>query len=651
MDAARLGRTEAWLALAGFAVLMAVKVLIAGHLDPFWDEAYYWQAAQRPALAYVDKPFMTAFLIKLGVAVAGDTKLGIRLAYLAIGAAFPFVVYWAARPLVERGDAWRAAGLSLLLPMTAWIGLFAFQDAPLLLFTLIGLGALIRARRTDRTAWWLLLGVAGAAGFATHYRFVFFPLAVAVYLAASRRGRDLLRRPGPWLAAGVAAVGLLPILVFNLQNDFASLSFQLVERNPWRFDPKGLRQPLEQALAVSPLFYVIFIAVLVDALRRARQDDDAALVGIVAGVQLGAFLVLGPFADMEHFHIHWPLAGYLPLLLLAPAALRRFVAAGPAGGRRWRRGLVVAAPVTAALMVASGLMYLLAATLPDRLLPDLVVKRFEHGLLAWSRLGSAVSARLSDFDEPSAVALVGGHYRIASELDFALRPARPVYVLDHRRNSRDGYKVQYELWGLDEAGLRAAEPGSDALIVVQDEDYWYYSAAHVTWLAGLCSLFADLRPLGSYELPSAKLAVRFYAGMVRPTPSGAPDRFGPGNCAALPAAFLPRPKRGQRIAGPVDVFGWVLDAAGVAAVEIVVDGAVVAGTVYGTGYEPPIRRRMPGAVGPDLPKVGFRGTWDPVGVTAGRHQLGIRVTTVDGRVWQHGERTIFVEGVDSDRAD
>lgn len=124
--------------VAVLLVLVSIaKLVVAANLDLFWDEAYYWQASSRLDIGYADKPFMTALLVRFGTLMLGDTRLGVRAVYLMIGAAFPFAIYLLARPMVGRRDAVLAAGASLVMPVTALSGVLAFQDVPMLLFTVL----------------------------------------------------------------------------------------------------------------------------------------------------------------------------------------------------------------------------------------------------------------------------------------------------------------------------------------------------------------------------------------------------------------------------------------------------------------------------------------------------------------------------------
>ena len=320
-----------WAIAVFYAALWVAKFLIASKLDLFYDEATYWQASLRPAFGYIQALPVTPLLIRAGTLVFGDTLFGVRSIHLLIVAALPFAIFLLARPLVGRRDAVLAAGVSLVMPITGVMGA-AYMDSPMILFTVLALAAFERARRTDAMAAWLMVGFFCALGLTTHYRFAPFGLGLIAYLLATRKGRSLWPRKGLWMAAGIAALGALPLIIFNVNSEMASFQFQVVDRNPWTFQAKGFRFPLEQMLVVTPFLFIALMGALFHGVRRARAGDDGtALLVAVSIVYIGFYAVLAPFSDLQRMHVHWPAAGYIPLLFFCRAYFASSPSRGSAG--------------------------------------------------------------------------------------------------------------------------------------------------------------------------------------------------------------------------------------------------------------------------------------------------------------------------------
>lgn len=446
--------------LGAFAAVTAAKASFAFATPLLSDEAFYWQCAQRLAPAYADHPFLTALLVRTGTLVAGDTWIGVRVVFLALAAVLPLAAFWVAKPLAGERAGWLAAGATLLTPVLSVQGVLAVPDVPLLLLAALALAAMERATRTGLLRWWAALGVAGALGFCTHYRFAVVVAAAGLYLVATRAGRAHLRRRGPWLALALTIAGLLPVVLFNVAEDFRPLRYQFVERHAaGATGPVAwILHPLEQAAVTTPLWYALLLVTLVAAWRAGRAGDDRRmLLAVFAATPLAAYFALAPVADGTLMHQHWPAIGYLPLCALLPAEAERLARAGG-----WRRVLALAAPATAAAGMALLLLGLVA---------DLFGLRSRlRAMTGWPELAAEVRRRLPPAAPGHRPIVVADGYLQASQIDFELAGAAEVFTLDHERDRRHGRAFQYRIWGLDETGLRA-RLGRDALLAIEKSDF------------------------------------------------------------------------------------------------------------------------------------------------------------------------------------
>ena len=493
--------------VTAFAVLLAIKLAIACTLAPFGDEAFYWQESRHLAWGYSDLPPLTAWLIRLGEDVAGHGLFGMRWPFLAIGSALPWLVVAFARRLFGASTmAWQAGLWCLALPLAGSLGVLALPDVPLTVAIMLALLALARAMDGDRWRDWLLLGAALAVCWLAHYRAAMPMLAGLLLCTFSPRGRRQWRRGGFWLALAVAALGLLPLLVSNWRQDGAGLAFQLVQRNPWRFHADALVQPLEQALACTPLLYGLL---LWTAWRCWRRRGEGAPWDVLAWTSLTfivVYFVAGLFADDLRFRAHWPLPGYLPLLAALPVLWR------PLAARRGWRLFAGAAFALAALGQLTSLAYLGLAAWPGGARALAGMKAFPRTFVGWRESGAAARTLLRA--QPSGSVLVADNFMLAAELDFQLDGRLPVYVLDSPLNTFHGRAPQLTVWHRDGAALRADHAGAPMLLAVGEDALRVHDRAG--WLGGLCSRIDDPRPLRRLDLYDGRKRVAFYAGRVPP---------------------------------------------------------------------------------------------------------------------------------------
>ena len=501
-----------------WALVLIVKIALAASLAPFGDEAWYWQESRHLAWGYSDLPLATAWLIRVGETVLGHSTLAMRAPFLLLGALVPLIMLRLGRRVFGAGPGYCAALLTLALPLLGTLGLLALPDVPLTFASALALDALEGAARTRRWRYWVLLGVALALAWLSHYRAAMLVLTGLVFLCATARGRALWRDPGLWLALVLACLGLIPLLLFNLQHHWAALDFQLLQRNPWRFHADALVQPLEQALVCTPLFYALLLWALWRALRRRRDGAPWDLFAICAAVPLAAYFVFGLFADDTRFRVHWPLPGYLPLLLILPVLLHEI-------SRRAGSIFVRAALV---MLVAGEILafsYLALAAIPGGATVLARVKAFPEQFVGWREVSAQTRLLLAQPRFADAI-LVADNFMLAAELDFALDGTRPVYSLDHPLNLKHGRAPQLALWRRDEAGLRLLGAQHPVLLVAEPTARRERNRAQ--WMGSLCGRIADLAPVATLDAYDGRKRYRWFSGTI-PVP-GAPL---PSNCAAI----------------------------------------------------------------------------------------------------------------------
>lgn len=496
-DAARW-RTAFWVA---WAVVLAAKIVLAAALSPFGDEAWYWQESRHPDWGYSDLPPATAWLIGLGEALCGHGAFAMRAPFLLLGALLPLVMVRIGRRVFDARAGWCAGLLTLLLPLLGTLGIFALPDVPLTVASAVALDAFERAARERRLRDWILLGIALGLAWLCHYRAAMLMFAGATFLALTPRGRALWREPGLWLALALALLGLVPIVLFNATHAWVALGFQLVERNPWSFHADALVQPLEQAIVATPLFYLLLLYAAWYCVRRMRDGAPYDLLAVCAVVPIVAYFILGCFADDTRFRVHWPLPGYLPLLLVVPLLLRQAVAAR-------MRALRAATLIMLAVGSGAAFVYLVCAAVPGGAGALAQVKAFPEHFVGWQEVARDTRALLQQPGHAADV-LVADNFMLAAELDFAFDGARPVYALDHPINAKHGRAPQLAAWQRDEAALNRL--GHRPVLLVAEPSA-RRERERAAWMQSLCARVAQLTPVAALDLYDGRKRYRWFGG-------------------------------------------------------------------------------------------------------------------------------------------
>ena len=597
-----------WLAVC------VIKVTLAMQLPVFVDEAFYWQEGQHLAWAYSDLPGLTAWLARLGTDLGGDNALALRLPFLLIGALVPWLVVRMTTREFGASSGWQAGSLSLLLPLAGSMGLMALPDVPLLLATVLCLDAGLRLlRRVDAFAA-AELAVGLVIGGLSHYRFAAVIGVGLIAMLMLPAGRRALRSPLPWAAIALGALAWLPLLLWNLHNADAGLQFQLLDRHPWRFSSEGVRLGRMQLLLATPLLLAAMAVAAWRALpARGNGSEAARYLALCGSMIVLGFLVLGFFADRERISFHWPLPGYLALLPLVPMVLAR-----------WPRGWRIATWAITGLGLVVVLGYYAIASVPAWRAETASRNFHPTNFAGWDVLADAVHVKLVSM--PAGTQLLAGDFKLGAELGFA-RGDADIQVLDHPLNARHGRTPQLALWRL--LHDQNSANGGPMLLVIAANDVEFSDL--LGYYHRLCQQVGALPSPDVLNIDHGRQRFLLFA---------LPPRRSVGACTTPALAFLDVPDTSADVGPAFDVAGWAFkDGVGLAAVEILLDGRVVALANYGES-KPDVAGFWKISTDPNQPRVGFRARVR--GAEPGVHWLGLRLRGADGSIEDWAQQQVTV---------
>ncbi len=339
-------------------LLLTALRLAAAALTPLApDEAYYRVWAHALAPGYLDHPPMVAIWIGAGTALAGDTKLGIRLLgpfAALLGTLLLANAANALRPGTARAAAWLLNG-TLLLNAGAII---LTPDTPLLFFWTATLWAMARLIARNNAAWWLAAGAAAGLALDSKYTAALLAPALLLWLLLPAN-RHRFRTWHPYAAVALARALFAPVLAWNAVHHWASFAKQ-GGREADLHPLHALRALAELALGQLGLATPLILAAGVLAIWRLRHNwRDPAKSLLLCLTLVPAAVFLAHALGGDRVQANWPAPIY-------PAAC---LAAAFTGIGFWRSatltGLALTAPIYAQAALAP-------FPLPRRLDPTLI---------------------------------------------------------------------------------------------------------------------------------------------------------------------------------------------------------------------------------------------------------------------------------------
>lgn len=419
--------------LAGVSFI--AHMLVAGNYGYFRDELYYIADGRHLQAGYVDQPLLMGWLAALLRVTTGDSLVAIHVIPALACALLIVVTGLMARELGGGRVAQFVAGVAALFTVDfmATGSIFSMDVLDQLWWPLASL-IVLRLLRRDAPRLWLLVGLVAAIALLTKLTVLFFGLALVLAMLvtlalAARAGPHpseipSLRTPRPWLAGGLAFLGLLPYLIWNAVNGWPTLDF-------WRHYGGVGTSPLAFFFAqlgqMNPIALPLAGAGLVFYFRRT-----GAQYRLLGWTFVFVYLVLTLLGTKPYF--------------LAPAYPILF-AAGAVAFERWalRPRLAWIRPAYVALLALAGI--LLAPDVMPILPPATVVRTYgtlEQPLadrLGWDSLTQTVEQVFASLPpaQRAQACVFTSNYGEAGALSQLAAPDRLPPVISGHNN--------YYVWG------------------------------------------------------------------------------------------------------------------------------------------------------------------------------------------------------------
>jgi Dolichyl-phosphate-mannose-protein mannosyltransferase len=283
--------------------LLALRVLWQ-YISPYTlieDEAHYWEWSRRLDWSYYSKGPGIAWLIWLSTTILGHSEFAIRIP-AAIAAALGTIAI--ARVTKEhfvqsKGDqrlVFISAVLYACVPGFAVAAMIMTIDSPYIacwaFASLFAIRAILKGSSTKN---WIAFGLWIAIGFIFKYTILLLLPGVLLALFVSRRDREKLNVSKLAIGLSVSLLGLVPVLIWNASQDWATVRHLLghlgapggdtqntagYNAEPWTI-VWSLEYIALQILVGGPVLFLAFIA-HVNAKKRADQHIQTAIKTCIA---------------------------------------------------------------------------------------------------------------------------------------------------------------------------------------------------------------------------------------------------------------------------------------------------------------------------------------------------------------------------------
>ncbi len=284
-------------ALIFVAAWIVLNLLLSAFTDLAEDEAYYWMFAKFLDWGYFDHPPMIALMIKAGGWLfAGE--LGVRFFTVLFSGLTLYLLFYISE--------FRNVKLMFLLFLTSpafhAFGFISAPDAPLMFFGTLYLLFFKRFLEKDSLVNALLLGIVASMMMYSKYHGI---LLIVFTLAPNIK---LITRKSFWITAMVALILFLPHIWWQIQNNYPSVQYHLVDRvnRNYEFSFTG-KYLIGQFGFCGPILTLLFF--------RYITNSSSIFYRSMKWTALSVFLFFLLFSFRTFIEANWGAVAYIPLIL------------------------------------------------------------------------------------------------------------------------------------------------------------------------------------------------------------------------------------------------------------------------------------------------------------------------------------------------
>ena len=318
---------ENYYLLSVLLLLLLQKFIFLFMAAPLPDEAYYWLWAKNIDLSYFDHPPLSIWLQSVLGMIITDRNVLIRAAPITCLILFMVVIYFWQKALVTSVSLnayLKNLLLILSLPILSIFLTISFPDCLVILsLSLSGLflSKFLRTSRKQKkriTLWYLSVFFFSLA-ILSKYNAVLFGVGVLISLIASSRQKPIIFSRHFILAIILIAVVQIPVIEWNIKNEFSSFRFHMQDRLEFSIN---FGQVLKQVIifflglvvSFSPFFLLGIVAPSRTLLLNSLEDEQLRVAISILLSTLIFCSILSFFITVQYYWALPAIISFLPIL-------------------------------------------------------------------------------------------------------------------------------------------------------------------------------------------------------------------------------------------------------------------------------------------------------------------------------------------------
>lgn len=304
------------------AVSAVIRVFLAAYIEFGNDEVYYWTYAKYPDWSHFDHPPMVGWFIQLfSFNLLFSSELFLRLSSVVFMTVNTYLVYLIGKQVKDEQTGFYAA-LLYTASIYAFVitGVFILPDTPLSVFTLLSVLQFLKYFQNEKNKNLLLGGLFAGLAMLSKYSGVFIWVGIGLYIIFYSRKE--FKNPFLYLSALISAVCMLPVLIWNINNEFISFTFHgnrvgfFGELHPEYF----LAELVGELGYNNPVNYVLIIISLIALIKGGEFVSDLPK-RLILFLSIPMIAMFWFFSLTRQILPHWTAPSFVLLLIFVAAQL------------------------------------------------------------------------------------------------------------------------------------------------------------------------------------------------------------------------------------------------------------------------------------------------------------------------------------------
>jgi 4-amino-4-deoxy-L-arabinose transferase-like glycosyltransferase len=304
-----------------FLIVVAIfKLIIANFIELGNDEAYYYSYALQPALNYFDHPPMVAWLIQITTLnLTGVSDVCMRLGPVITSTIASIFIFKTTTLIRNEKAGWYAVLLYQASVYGGFIaGWFILPDAPQAPFwcaALYYMARLIISKNDYNNKTWYWLGICIGAATLSKVHGLYLWGGFGLFILLHKRKWLLNYRL--YLSLFISLLFVIPILIWNIQNNFITYTFHSNRVVNKTFNGNDLmREIIGEAIYQNPIVYIIIVIALVFFLRKRIIQNNIVLQWLLL-MSIPMIFIFWYFASYNPIFPHWSGPAFAALIIMA----------------------------------------------------------------------------------------------------------------------------------------------------------------------------------------------------------------------------------------------------------------------------------------------------------------------------------------------